>query len=180
MKIAHYDESQAINGLAPIIGFYDSKIHQQIPVPNIELSDEQWQECIDNNGRRRVEINTKAIAAYTPPPPALADYQATVYNQVRADLYAFITDEGQSDFPEWKQANYSSRLAELADKVANGDALSTAEADERTAIHAVIAWKNGLLAERDRVKAEIDAAADNAAVDTAAASMQLTAPPFKL
>lgn len=175
MKHAHYDVTTG-----EILGYYEDTIHSAIPTPNIELTDEAWLDCINNPGLRRVDTIDGVIINYISPPMPLTDYRDTVYIQVRRDLYAFITDEQQSDFPEWKQANYASRLAELADAFAHNGSLTTDESTERTAILSVIAWKNGLLAERDRVKAAIDAAADNAAVDTAAAGMQLSAPPFKL
>ena len=44
MKYAHYDET---NG--KLLGWYDSEIHETIPTPNIEISEEDWQTAIDNN-----------------------------------------------------------------------------------------------------------------------------------
>lgn len=43
MKYAHIEE----NG--KIIGWYDESIHTSIPTPNIEVSDEVWQNSLDNN-----------------------------------------------------------------------------------------------------------------------------------
>ena len=42
MKYAHINE----NG--QILGWYDKEIHTSIPTPNIEVSDEQWKNAIDN------------------------------------------------------------------------------------------------------------------------------------
>lgn len=42
MKYAHYDETT--KGLE---GYYDDSIHTTIPTPNIELSEEQWQNALD-------------------------------------------------------------------------------------------------------------------------------------
>ena len=44
MKYAHYDE---ISG--KLLGWYDSEIHETIPTPNIEVSEDDWQVAIDNN-----------------------------------------------------------------------------------------------------------------------------------
>jgi len=44
MKYAHYDET---NG--KLLGWYDSEIHETIPTPNIEVSEEEWETAIDNN-----------------------------------------------------------------------------------------------------------------------------------
>ena len=43
MKYAHINENNQL------IGWYDSEIHDNIPTPNIEVTDEQWQEAINNN-----------------------------------------------------------------------------------------------------------------------------------
>lgn len=43
MKIAHINENNQL------LGWYDNKIHTTIPIPNIEVSDEVWQNAIDNN-----------------------------------------------------------------------------------------------------------------------------------
>ena len=42
MKYAHIDENNQI------IGWYSSDVHDNIPEPNIEVSEEQWQTAIDN------------------------------------------------------------------------------------------------------------------------------------
>jgi hypothetical protein len=44
MKYINYDK---ITG--KILGYYDNIIHQNIPEPNIQISEEQWKECINNN-----------------------------------------------------------------------------------------------------------------------------------
>lgn len=43
MKYAH------INKNGQLKGWYDSNIHASIPTPNIEVSDENWQNAINNN-----------------------------------------------------------------------------------------------------------------------------------
>lgn len=44
MKYAHYDQNTG-----KLLGWYDKDIHQAIPEPYLEVSDEQWQTAIDNN-----------------------------------------------------------------------------------------------------------------------------------
>ena len=64
MYFAHYDQ----NG--QILGFYTSDIHgDNIPTPSIEVTCEQWQECLNNQGRRKVDVITKQIVTCEPPAP---------------------------------------------------------------------------------------------------------------
>lgn len=49
MKYAHIDK----NG--QLLGWYDEDIHASIPTPNIEVSDEEWQNAINNNHNK---VNT--------------------------------------------------------------------------------------------------------------------------
>ena len=41
MKYAHYDEKEKT-----LLGYYDDEIHDTIPTPNIEISDEDWAKAI--------------------------------------------------------------------------------------------------------------------------------------
>lgn len=45
MKYAQYDE----NG--NIIGFYDDRIHSEVPPNSISITDIQWRDCINNPGK---------------------------------------------------------------------------------------------------------------------------------
>ena len=42
-KYAHINSDNILQG------WYDSKIHNTIPTPNIEVTNEQWQNAINNN-----------------------------------------------------------------------------------------------------------------------------------
>jgi len=64
MYYAHYD-----NQTGEILGFYTPDIHNNILTPNIEITDEQWQDCLANQGRRKVDVTTKRIIACEPPAP---------------------------------------------------------------------------------------------------------------
>lgn len=44
MKYAHLEEKTD-----KILGWYDDSIHQEIPTPNIEVSEEVWQEAVNIN-----------------------------------------------------------------------------------------------------------------------------------
>ena len=44
MKYAHLEKNTN-----KILGWYDKSIHSEIPTPNIEVTDEQWQEAINMN-----------------------------------------------------------------------------------------------------------------------------------
>lgn len=44
MKYAHYDEKTG-----KILGWYDKKIHNTIPIPNIDVNDIEWQKVLDNS-----------------------------------------------------------------------------------------------------------------------------------
>jgi len=70
MKKIHYDTNTVDDDLAKIIGIYDDAIHgKNIPSPVVEIDEATWRDIIDNNGdRRRVDVNTGEIKAYTPPP----------------------------------------------------------------------------------------------------------------
>jgi hypothetical protein len=59
MKYATLD----INGLPT--AFYSDDIHDNIPTEAIEITDEQWQECISNQGSRR--FVDSALATYIAP-----------------------------------------------------------------------------------------------------------------
>jgi len=49
------------------IGFYSEDIHDVIPEEAIEITDEQWMECLENQGHRK--IIDGQVVGYTPPPP---------------------------------------------------------------------------------------------------------------
>ena len=55
MKYAHYDEKTG-----KLLGWYDKKIHKDIPKPYLEVSDEDWKEAIKNNFNY-VDIENKTL-----------------------------------------------------------------------------------------------------------------------
>lgn len=79
-KFAAYDKNGTITG------FYDADINPaaQIPAQAIEITDEQWLDCISNTGLRAVNATSMAVITVTPPPVPLAAVQASACNQIDA------------------------------------------------------------------------------------------------
>ncbi len=76
MKFALFDS----NGLPT--AFYALDIHgDNIPAEAIQIEDGQWQDFIDNNGRRKWADGV--VVAYEPPPhvPTISDYQSAIQAQ---------------------------------------------------------------------------------------------------
>ncbi|MEW6647177.1 MAG: DUF4376 domain-containing protein [Pseudomonadota bacterium] len=79
MKHAHHNETTG-----EILGYYDNTIHAAIPQPSVELTDAEWQDCIDNNGLRRIDVASKKVVVYTPPLASVADTAATKNAEINA------------------------------------------------------------------------------------------------
>lgn len=56
MKYAHYDEKEKT-----ILGYYDDEIHNAIPTPNIEISDEDWLRALNENANSVDTKNKKLV-----------------------------------------------------------------------------------------------------------------------
>lgn len=56
MKYAHYDEKEKT-----ILGYYDDEIHDTIPTPNIEISDEDWLRALNENANSIDTKNKKLV-----------------------------------------------------------------------------------------------------------------------
>lgn len=52
MKFAHYEKRDGSN----ILGIYSTDVHEKIPEPNFELTEEQWQEFIRSPGKFRIDV----------------------------------------------------------------------------------------------------------------------------
>lgn len=48
------------------IGFYETEIHTSIPVEAIDITEEQWQEFIENPGLRKWNLTTLEVDVYIP------------------------------------------------------------------------------------------------------------------
>jgi len=107
----------------------------------------------------------------------IVDQQTEAYKQLKADLYNYITKT--NNFPEWKQVNYADTYSELSIKKLT-TSVTPAEQTTIDNIIAVRAWKNALLAERDRVKVLIFAATTTLEIRNAVDSFVYTQPPFNI
>jgi len=56
MKIVHYDTDTQ-----KVLGWYDKSINKNIPTPNMEVSDENWQKAIDANANY-VDVKNKTVS----------------------------------------------------------------------------------------------------------------------
>ena len=56
MKYAHYNKNTK-----ELLGFYDDEIHENIPEPNIEISDEEWREALNKNANSVDVKNQKLV-----------------------------------------------------------------------------------------------------------------------
>lgn len=132
MKFATFTE----DGLPS--GFYSSEIHgENIPESAIDITDDQWQEFINNSGLRRWD--GKKVVEYTPPPPVLIadDYRreiqrlidtkaqekdydsgATLASYVSSTIPQWVAEA--SAFVAWRDAVWLYVLTEL-DKVQGGE-----------------------------------------------------------
>ena len=55
-----------------ILGFYPNDItYSNIPTPNIEITTKQHFECINNQGKRKVDLETKKIISFEPEMPEI-------------------------------------------------------------------------------------------------------------
>ncbi|WP_346745489.1 hypothetical protein [uncultured Campylobacter sp.] len=62
MKYAHYDEKEKT-----LLGYYDDEIHDTIPTPNIEISDEDWLRALNENANSVDTKNKKLLRIETEP-----------------------------------------------------------------------------------------------------------------
>ena len=56
MKYAHYDKKTN-----EILGYYDDEIHENIPTPNFEISNDVWQKALSENANIADAKNQKLI-----------------------------------------------------------------------------------------------------------------------
>lgn len=61
MKYLNYDETTG-----EIKGFYTPEIHSAIPEPNIEITEEIWQNLIANGGKYKVDVEALEIVEKPP------------------------------------------------------------------------------------------------------------------
>ena len=99
---------------------------------------------------------------------SLEDLKVQAYDKVRKTLYNHIVVD--SDFPEWKQANYADTYAYLTLKELKHP-LTPKEQETLAGIESVRQWKTDLLSNRDAVKEAIASATTPQEVAQAVALM---------
>lgn len=78
MKKAHIDENNKI------VGWYDSEIHSDIPTPNVEVSDEQWQIAIDNGHNKVNADGTTELDDFRTKEEIVAQRKSDILAQIAA------------------------------------------------------------------------------------------------
>lgn len=95
MKFAHLNQEQ-------VIGWYDPEIHSNIPTPNIEVSDSEWQICVDNNYNAYVNGEFCQKDFSTP-----AEKNESRVIELRGKLmqtdYKDLPSYDKRDTPEWQE-----------------------------------------------------------------------------
>ena len=77
----HYDLATGA-----ILGFFPGDTaYESIPDPCIEVNAEIYHECLENMGKRRVDLKTLKIVEYTPPGPPLAELQDAAWSRIKAE-----------------------------------------------------------------------------------------------
>lgn len=91
MKYAHYDEQTG-----EVKGYYADDIHEVIPTPNVELTDEEWQVACSKHMR----VVNGALEEIPPTPPTYAELRAAEYPSF-ADQFDLLYHGG---YDAWKAA----------------------------------------------------------------------------
>jgi len=89
MKYAYYDDASG-----DILGYYDESVHDHIPSPNIKLSDDEWRDCINNNGARCIDVtpgNAPAVIIYATPPKPVRDVATDKITELSSACETAIT-----------------------------------------------------------------------------------------
>ena len=83
MKKAHVDENNKL------LGWYDTEIHTVIPEQNIDVTDEQWQNSINNNHNKvNADGSTESFDFRTEAERLAEEKAATDYANLKASAKA--------------------------------------------------------------------------------------------
>lgn len=184
MKHAHHNEATG-----EILGHYDDTIHATIPQPAVKLTDAEWQDCIDNNGLRRIDVTTNKVAIYVPAPQPISDYKKSAKSAIdtaSGNARAAFPSPGslvdaeyylaERQAREYKSAGYSGAVPGSVQSWMDASGMTAQQAADDI-IATADQWYGVLeLIRSARLagKAAVDAAADHAAVDAAAAASVAT------
>ena len=108
MKIAQIDGNNII------LGWYDSDIHDTIPTPNIQVTEEQWNNAINNNHNKvNADGSTEYVDVRTQ--EEKDNWTNTQYKRDRQSAYKAI--EEQLDMQYWDKINGTNLWKEHIDAV---------------------------------------------------------------
>ncbi len=105
-------------------GFYSSEIHANIPEDAVKITYDQWQEFLNNHGRRKW-VNGEVVNYIPPPKPFSPE---TTIAKINSITYNIIIDK----VPEWKQRNMLARSLFIENLQRKGE--STPVLDEQALI----------------------------------------------
>lgn len=95
MKYAH------LNG-EKLLGWYDLEIHTTIPTPNVEVSDDVWQEALKINAN--AYVGGQFVAKdYSTPEQVKESRIATLKRQLTETDYKDLPSYDKRGTPEWTQ-----------------------------------------------------------------------------
>jgi hypothetical protein len=122
------------NGTNKLLGWYDKEIHLEIPTPNIEVTDEVWQEALNINANcyENGEFILKDFTTYEQREEQRILHIETKCNQVIEAVY-----------PIYKQINITNLLTPYTEQ--DRDTMKTFIDNKRDICHKAIA--NGTKAE---------------------------------
>lgn len=107
------------NGLPT--AFYSDDVHSDIPKEAIEITDEQWLECINNQGRRAFVDGGLVEYIYV---PTLAESKTTKLAQIKAQ-YESAIKEMVGDIDNTEMASWTKQEAEARAWMADNNAVTT-------------------------------------------------------
>lgn len=119
MKSVHYKEQTL-----EVLGWYCPEIHgENIPTPNMELSDKEWQTAIDNNANK---VNLDIGGVYYYEEPETLEHQIKrVYqiklNEIHNNADALVSDL-EDKYSEIEKSTFTKQRAESEDWQADNQA----------------------------------------------------------
>jgi hypothetical protein len=90
---AHYDPETG-----EIQGYYTPEVHAEIPTPNIELTEQEWQTALET---KHIVVDNKLVK-YVPPPPTLEQVKARQIYLIKNTHKIYVDDvtiNTSLDFP---------------------------------------------------------------------------------
>jgi len=86
MKFAHIDENNML------LGFYDDDVHEEIPSPNVEVTEEQWEKLLED-GCNKVNPDGTGEVVDTRTQEEITEWENSEYQRNRRKEYPSIGDQ---------------------------------------------------------------------------------------